>query len=95
VIPSGADLLVRCLEREGVEYVFGVPGWAQSVDPSVRLLMAGLIARVARRDGAARLPRQRQPLNPRFDVRAMATVTEMGPSAGTSVFDTPDPPGSS
>ncbi len=26
VIPSGARLLVRCLEREGVEYVFGVPG---------------------------------------------------------------------
>jgi hypothetical protein len=23
---TGADLLVRCLEREGVEYVFGVPG---------------------------------------------------------------------
>jgi len=26
VIPSGADLLVRCLEREGVEYVVRVPG---------------------------------------------------------------------
>jgi acetolactate synthase I/II/III large subunit len=24
--PSGAELLVRCLEREGVRYVFGVPG---------------------------------------------------------------------
>jgi len=23
---TGADLVVRCLEREGVEYVFGVPG---------------------------------------------------------------------
>ena len=26
MIPSGAELLVRCLEREGVEHVFGVPG---------------------------------------------------------------------
>jgi acetolactate synthase I/II/III large subunit len=24
--PSGAELLVRCLEREGVRYVFGIPG---------------------------------------------------------------------
>jgi len=23
---TGAHLLVRCLEREGVQYVFGVPG---------------------------------------------------------------------
>ena len=23
---TGAELLIRCLEREGVEYVFGVPG---------------------------------------------------------------------
>ena len=26
MIPSGAELLVRCREREGVEYVVGVPG---------------------------------------------------------------------
>ena len=23
---TGSDLLVKCLEREGVEYIFGVPG---------------------------------------------------------------------
>jgi len=23
---TGAELMIRCLEREGVEYVFGVPG---------------------------------------------------------------------
>jgi hypothetical protein len=26
VIVKGAELLVRCLEREGVRYIFGVPG---------------------------------------------------------------------
>ena len=26
MIPSGAELLVRCREREGVEYVVGVAG---------------------------------------------------------------------
>ena len=23
---TGAELLVKCLEREGVEYIFGIPG---------------------------------------------------------------------
>src|SRR4051812_28643017 len=26
IIVKGAELLVRCLEREGVRYIFGVPG---------------------------------------------------------------------
>ena len=25
-MPSAAQLFVRCLENEGVEYVFGIPG---------------------------------------------------------------------
>ena len=27
-VPTGGDIVVRCLEREGIEVVFGLPGGA-------------------------------------------------------------------
>ena len=27
-LPTGAEVLIRCLEREGVEYIFGLSGGA-------------------------------------------------------------------
>ena len=44
-IPTGAEKLIQCLEREGVEYIFGLSGGAAMpmfdalVDSSIQLVM--------------------------------------------------------
>src|SRR5262245_17350164 len=44
-IPTGGEILVRCLEREGVEYVFGLSGGAAMpifdalVDSKIQLIL--------------------------------------------------------
>ncbi|MEE8313730.1 MAG: thiamine pyrophosphate-binding protein, partial [Myxococcota bacterium] len=44
-IPTGAERLVQCLEREGVEYIFGLSGGAAMpifdalVDSKIRLIL--------------------------------------------------------
>ena len=44
-VPTGAEKLIQCLEREGVEYVFGLSGGAAMpifdalVDSSIQLIM--------------------------------------------------------
>jgi thiamine pyrophosphate-dependent acetolactate synthase large subunit-like protein len=51
---KAAELLVKCLENEGVDYIFGLPG-EENIDVMDALLGVGLLAVFG-----ARLSRQRR-----------------------------------
>ena len=49
---TGAELLVRCLEREGVRYVFGVPG-DETLDANDALARSSITFVAVRHEQAA------------------------------------------
>ena len=51
-VRRGADLLVSCLENEGVEYIFGVPG-EETLDLTDALADSRIKFVLARHEGGA------------------------------------------
>ncbi len=81
-VPSGADLLARCREREGGECVFGVPGDETLdlnnalADSRIRFIStrheqgAAFMADANLDRARVRVPLNCQPLHPKFAVPA-------------------------